>query len=136
VVVQSFCFGLILSPPLAWIAKNGYLWVNYKPFCKLSPPLVNNIWVKDYTKVKSDAEWRRRMNNTMEWSGSLVFAEDSISLSIYDLAWNTLEKQISHSTWKRWSKVYKWAMCAKYQSKFLESIMFSSCLSLVKSFLI
>jgi hypothetical protein len=29
----------------------------------------------------------------MEWSGSLVFAEDSISLSIYDLARNTLEKQ-------------------------------------------
>jgi hypothetical protein len=29
-------------------------------------------------------------NNMMEWSGSLVFAEDSISLSIYDLACNTL----------------------------------------------
>jgi hypothetical protein len=42
--------------------------------------------VKDYTKVKSDAECWRRVNNTMEWSGSLVFAEDSISLSIYDLA--------------------------------------------------
>ena len=27
----------------------------------------------------------------MELSGSLVFAEDSISLSIYDLAGNTLE---------------------------------------------
>jgi hypothetical protein len=24
VVVRSFCFGLILSPPLALIAKNGY----------------------------------------------------------------------------------------------------------------
>jgi hypothetical protein len=33
----------------------------------------------------------------MEWSGSLVFAEDSISLSIYDLARNTLENHISHS---------------------------------------
>jgi hypothetical protein len=33
-----------------------------------------------------------------------------------------------------WSKVHKWAMCAKYQSKFLESRMFSSCLSLVKVF--
>ena len=31
VVVRSFCFGLILSPPLAWIAKNWYLWVKYKP---------------------------------------------------------------------------------------------------------
>jgi hypothetical protein len=42
---------------------------------------------EDYTKV---GEWcverRRRMNSSMEWSGSLVFAEDSISLSIYDLA--------------------------------------------------
>ena len=37
VVVRSFCFGLILSPPLAWIAKNGYLWVKYKPFYFLSP---------------------------------------------------------------------------------------------------
>jgi hypothetical protein len=32
---------------------------------------------------RSDGEGK---NNTMEWSGSLVFAEDSISLSIYDLA--------------------------------------------------
>jgi hypothetical protein len=30
----------------------------------------------------------------MEWSGSLVFAEDSISLSIYDLAKNTLENTL------------------------------------------
>jgi hypothetical protein len=41
---------------------------------------------EDYTKLESDVERRRRMNNSMEWSGSLVFAEDSISLSIYDLA--------------------------------------------------
>jgi hypothetical protein len=50
-----------------------------------------------YTKVKSDVERRRKMNNSMEWSGSLVFAEDSISLSIYDLGCNTLENHISHS---------------------------------------
>jgi hypothetical protein len=30
----------------------------------------------------------------MEWSGILVFAEDSNSLSIYDLAWNPLENTI------------------------------------------
>jgi hypothetical protein len=42
---------------------------------------------EDYTKLESSVEWRRRINNMMEWSGSLVFAEDSISLSIYDLAW-------------------------------------------------
>jgi hypothetical protein len=40
---------------------------------------------EDDTKLESDAECRRRINNTMEWSGSLVFTEDSISLSIYDL---------------------------------------------------
>jgi hypothetical protein len=52
---------------------------------------------EDYTKLESGAERRRRMNYSMEWSGSLVFAEDSNSLSIYDLAWNTLENHISHS---------------------------------------
>jgi hypothetical protein len=41
---------------------------------------------EDYTKLESGVERWRRMNNSMEWSGSLVFAEDSDSLSIYDLA--------------------------------------------------
>jgi hypothetical protein len=41
---------------------------------------------QDYTKLESGVEQRRRMNNSMEWSVSLVFAEDAISLSIYDLA--------------------------------------------------
>jgi hypothetical protein len=80
---------------------------------KLYPPLANKIWVKDDTKVESEAECRRRINITMEWSGSLVFTEDSISLSIYDLAWNTIEKHISHSTWKRYDQRYKWAMCVR-----------------------
>jgi hypothetical protein len=31
----------------------------------------------------------------IEWSGSLVFVEDSISLSIYDLAWEYTQKHIS-----------------------------------------
>jgi hypothetical protein len=52
--VRSFCFGLILSPPLAWITKNKYLRVKYKP---LSSP----------------------------------------KLSIYDLAWKTIENHISNS---------------------------------------
>jgi hypothetical protein len=46
---------------------------------------------EDYTKLESSVERRRRMSNSMEWSGSLVFAEDSNSLSIYDLAQNVLE---------------------------------------------
>jgi hypothetical protein len=45
----------------------------------------------DYTKSESVAEQQRRMSNSMEWSGSLVFAENSNSLSIYDLARNVLE---------------------------------------------
>ena len=37
---------------------------------------------EDYTKVESDAEYRQREVNTMELSGSVVFAEYSTSLSI------------------------------------------------------
>jgi hypothetical protein len=40
---------------------------------------------EDYTKVGERCGVTEK-DNTMEWSGSLVFAEDSISLSIYDLA--------------------------------------------------
>jgi hypothetical protein len=49
---------------------------------------------EDYTKLESGVERRRRMNNSMEWSGSLVFAEDSIFLSIYDLAKYSLENTL------------------------------------------
>jgi hypothetical protein len=31
---------------------------------------------EDYTKLESGVERRRMMNNSMEWSGSLVFAEE------------------------------------------------------------
>ena len=37
VVVRSFCFGPILSPPLAWIAKNRYLEWNIGPWRLHSP---------------------------------------------------------------------------------------------------
>jgi hypothetical protein len=53
VVVRSFCFGLILSPPLALIAKNGDF---VSPF---SLPLVQVNMSEDYTKVRvmlSDGE--------------------------------------------------------------------------------
>jgi hypothetical protein len=33
----------------------------------------------------------------LEWNGSLVFAKDSISLSIYDLAYKYTSKHISRS---------------------------------------
>jgi hypothetical protein len=47
---------------------------------------------------------------------------------------NTLENTLVIGIKEIWSKVYKWAMCAKNQSKFLESRIFSSFLSLVKVF--
>jgi hypothetical protein len=52
VVVRSFCFGLILSPPLALIAKNGV----FKAF--LLPNGTKNM-SEDYTKVGDLAEYRQ-----------------------------------------------------------------------------
>jgi hypothetical protein len=54
VVVRSFCFGLILSPPLALIAKNGD---SVSPL--IFSPLVQVNMSEDYTKVRvmwSDGE--------------------------------------------------------------------------------
>jgi hypothetical protein len=53
VVVRSFCFGLILSPPLALIAKNGV----FRALFTFSPMVQINM-TEDYTKVESGAEWR------------------------------------------------------------------------------
>jgi hypothetical protein len=38
VMVRSFCFGLILSPPLAWIAKTDTCEWNISPFCQTFSP--------------------------------------------------------------------------------------------------
>jgi hypothetical protein len=78
VVVRSFCFGLIFSPPLALIAKNG---VCCEPFEILSP------FGKQYMSERLHqcgemAEYRQRVDNTIELSESVVYAEYSISLSI------------------------------------------------------
>jgi hypothetical protein len=45
-VVRSFCFGLILSPPLALIAKNGV----FRALVTFSPMEQMNM-SEDYTKV-------------------------------------------------------------------------------------
>jgi hypothetical protein len=45
-VVRSFCFGLILSPPLALIVKNGV----FRALFKFSPMVQMNM-SEDYTKV-------------------------------------------------------------------------------------
>jgi hypothetical protein len=52
---------------------------------------------EDYTKLESGAERRRRMN--IQWSGveALSSPKTPFPLSIYELAWNTLEIHISHS---------------------------------------
>jgi hypothetical protein len=51
VVVRSFCFGLILSPSLALIAKNGV----FRALYTFSPMVQMNM-SEDYTKVESGAE--------------------------------------------------------------------------------
>jgi hypothetical protein len=51
VVVRSFFFGLILSPPLALIAKNGDI---VSPFT--FSPMVQVNMSEDYTKVENDVE--------------------------------------------------------------------------------
>jgi hypothetical protein len=65
VVVRSFCFGLILSPPLALIAKNG----DFRSPYKCSPPLVQVNMSERLYQSESDVEWWRRVNDTcrVEW---------------------------------------------------------------------
>jgi hypothetical protein len=104
--------------------------------------------VKDYTKWECEGtttkgRWYRQSCGVE----ALFFAEDSVSLSIYDLVYKYTRKHISRSLGTRiirnmhlhqmketWSKVYTWAMCAMFQSKFRESNIFSSFLSLLKDF--
>jgi hypothetical protein len=90
VVVRSFCFGLLLSPPLAWIAKNGIIRALEVTFSLFG----QNKWVKIIPKMESFClvlmfspprtesclERRRRMSYVVE---AFVFAEVSNSLSIH-----------------------------------------------------
>jgi hypothetical protein len=69
VVVRSFCFGLILSPPLAWIAKNGYFEWDISLLLTTFSPLANKTYEwRLYQRrriARSDGEgW------VVEWSGS------------------------------------------------------------------
>jgi hypothetical protein len=98
-------------------------------------PMVQMNMSEDYTKVESGAEWRRMVNDTdrVEWKPWLrqrLHFPFNLWLSIK----NTLENTLVVDIKEIWSKVYKWAMCVKCQSKFRESSMFSSFLSLVKVF--
>jgi hypothetical protein len=67
--VRSFCFGLILSPPLALIAKNGYFEWDISPLQTIFSPLANKTYewrlYQRWRVMRSDDEgW-------VEWSGSL-----------------------------------------------------------------
>jgi hypothetical protein len=68
-VVRSFCFGLIFSPPLVWIAKNGYSEWNIGPFLTTFSPLANKTYKwRLYQRrrvMRSDGE------GLVEWSASL-----------------------------------------------------------------
>ena len=105
VVVRSFCFGLILSPPLAWIAKNGII----RALQVLSSPLVINKWVKIIPKTKSfcslPQRWRVARSDGEGWVTEwkpLSSPRTPIPFQYtYDLVWNRLKKHISHSIWKR-----------------------------------
>jgi hypothetical protein len=85
VVVRSFCFGLILSPPLAWIAKNGViraLFVTLSPFGKRHKRRLYQSW----RVAQSDGEgW------VTEWK-PLSSPKTPIPFQCtYDLVWNLLE---------------------------------------------
>jgi hypothetical protein len=83
-----FTLGLIFSPPLALIAKNGDL---ESPFCIFSPFGTLHYLPNGKINVSEDHTIESLWNTGKAWiiplelSGSVVFAEYSISLSIYDL---------------------------------------------------
>jgi hypothetical protein len=85
---------------------------------------------EDYTKLESGVERRRRMNNSMEWKPCLRRRPPFPfqSMTYYEIHLKTI-LVIAH---ERDDKRYINEPCVpKYQSKFLESRIFSSYLSLV-----
>jgi hypothetical protein len=103
VVVRSFCFGLLLSPPLAWIAKNRII----RALDILSSPLVINKWVKIIPKTKSfclvlmlspPQEWRVAWSDDERWVTEwkpLSSPKTPIPFQYsYDLVWNRLENTL------------------------------------------
>jgi hypothetical protein len=83
-VVRSFCFGPMNSPPLALIAKNEESWEPFE-FSPLGP--IFSPFGKKKTRVKVYTNWEFMSKAKdklywQSWSGSLAFAEYSFSLSI------------------------------------------------------
>jgi hypothetical protein len=87
---------------------------------------------EDYTKVGEWCRVTRRMSNSIEWSGSLCLRRRLHFPFNLWLSSKYTWKHISHSTWKRYDQRYIYELCVQnHQKKFLESRIFSSCLSLV-----
>ena len=108
------------------------LWANtFSPFdmnrqkrileWNISPLLLSPLWQtidewRFIPKTESCSERRRRVSDSMEWSGSLCLRRRLLfHFNLWlgmKFSWqNTLviaKKEI-------WSKVYQWAMCAKHQ---------------------
>jgi hypothetical protein len=99
--------------PFGMNRQKRILRVKYKPF-SFSPPLANNwnipieieIWVKIIPKWRTMRSTDKEWIIPMELSGSVVFAEYSISLSIYDLIIEITWKHISRRHKEIWSKRY------------------------------
>jgi hypothetical protein len=129
-VVRSFCFGLNISPPLALIAKNGDF---ESPFT--FSPIGKWYMSERLYQFESDVEWRRRVKDTgrVEWKPCLR-RRTPFTFQSTTYCKNTLENTLVVVMKEIWSKVCKWAMCAMFQSKFRESSIFSSFLSLLKVF--
>jgi hypothetical protein len=129
--VRSFCFGLN-TPPLWHESPKTDVWVKYKPFLTTISPLANKTYewrlYQRWRIARSDGEgW------VMEWKPVYSPKTPIPFQYTYDLVWNSLENTLVIAYIKEtWSKVYLWAMCARHQKKFLESRIFSSCLSLLK----
>jgi hypothetical protein len=86
-VVRSFFFGLNIFSPFGIKCQTRRTWepLAFSPLMGLNTfsQMVKWIRVKDYTNwecggTTAKGTWYRQI-----WNGSLVFAEDSISLSIY-----------------------------------------------------
>ena len=71
---------------------------------------------EDYTKV---GELLRATAKDELWSGveAFVFVEDSKSLSIYDLAWNTLENTLVIAYIKRYDQRYTYELCVQISKR-------------------
>jgi hypothetical protein len=80
--------------PFGMNRQKWILWVKYKPFKLLYPPLANKIWVKIIPKLESCSERRRRMSYGVEWK-PLSSPKTPIPFQYtYDLVWNTLENTL------------------------------------------